>query len=98
MAANRIGPLGRRTRYRELARIAIRAHARRHHVQGTRSFGLQATLKLAKLYQTTDHPSEAQAVLVPALAGFPPTPEMPAIAEAQALLVAIEAGAHVRHE
>ena len=29
---------------------------------------------------------------------FSPTPEMPEIAEAQALLVAIEAGAHVRHE
>ena len=29
---------------------------------------------------------------------FAPTPEMPEIAEAQALLVAIEAGAHVRHE
>ena len=35
---------------------------------------------------------------VPALEGFSPTPEMPEIAEAQALLVAIEAGAHVRHE
>ena len=34
----------------------------------------------------------------PALEGFSPTPEMPEIAEAQALLVAIEAGAHVRHE
>ena len=66
--------------------------------QGARSFGLQAALKLAKLYQSTDRPSEAHAVLVPALEGFSPTPEMPEIAEAQALLVAIEAGAHVRHE
>jgi hypothetical protein len=37
-------------------------------------------------------------VLGPALEGFSPTPEMPEIAEAQALLVAIEAGAHVRRE
>jgi hypothetical protein len=34
----------------------------------------------------------------PALEGFAPTPEMPEIAEAQALLVAIEGGAYVRHE
>ena len=33
----------------------------------------------------------------PALEGFAPTPEFPEIAEAQALLVAIDAGAHVRH-
>jgi hypothetical protein len=34
----------------------------------------------------------------PALEGFAPTPEMPEIVEAQALLVTIEAGAHVRHQ
>jgi len=66
--------------------------------QGARSFGLQAALKLAKLYQSTNRLVDAQAVLPPALEGFSPTPEMPEIAEAQALLVAIEAGAHVRHE
>ena len=66
--------------------------------QGTRSFGLRAALALAKLYQSTGRPAEAHAVLAPALEGFAPTPEMPEIAEAQALLVAIEAGAHVRHE
>jgi hypothetical protein len=59
---------------------------------------LRAALSLAKLYQSTDRAAEAQAVLAPALEGFAPTPEMPEIAEAQALLVAIEAGAHVRHE
>ena len=46
----------------------------------------------------TGRPAEAHAVLAPALEGFSPTPEMPEIAEAQALLAAIEAGAHVRHE
>jgi class 3 adenylate cyclase/tetratricopeptide (TPR) repeat protein len=66
--------------------------------QETRSFGLRAALSLAKLYQSTGRPAEAQAVLAPALEGFSPTPEMPEIAEAQALLAAIEAGAHVRHE
>ena len=66
--------------------------------QGARSLGLQAALSLAKLYRLTARPVDARAVLVPALAGFSTTPEMPEIAEAQALFVAIEAGAHVRHE
>jgi hypothetical protein len=54
--------------------------------QGARSFGLQAALKLAKLYQSTGRLVETHAVLAPALEGFSPTPEMPEIAEAQALL------------
>ena len=66
--------------------------------QGARSWGLRAALSLAKLYRLTGRPAEAHAVLAPALEGFAPTPEMPEIAEAEALLVAIEAGAHVRHE
>ena len=66
--------------------------------QGARSFGLQAVLALAKLYQSTGRPVEAYIVLAPALEGFSPTPEMPEIAEALALLAAIEAGAHVRLE
>jgi hypothetical protein len=51
-----------------------------------------------KLYQSTNRLLDAQAVLAPALKGFAPTPEMPEIAQAQALLLAIEAGVHVRHE
>jgi predicted ATPase len=43
-------------------------------------------LLLAKLYQSTGRPLEAHAVLAPALEGLSPTPEMPEIAEAQALL------------
>jgi tetratricopeptide (TPR) repeat protein len=55
--------------------------------QGSRSFGLQAAFALAKFYQSTGRrPGEAHAVLAPALEGFSPTPEMPEIAEAQALL------------
>jgi tetratricopeptide (TPR) repeat protein len=54
--------------------------------QGTRSFELRAALSLAKLYQSTARPVEARAVLAPALEGFAPTPEMPEIAEAQAVI------------
>ena len=57
--------------------------------QGARSFGLQAALKLAKLCRSTGRPVEAHDVLAPALEGFAPTPEMPEIAEAQALLAAL---------
>jgi predicted ATPase len=66
--------------------------------QATRSFELRAALSLAKLYHLTERPAEAHAVLAPTFEGFPPTPEMPEIAEAQALLVAIKAGAHVRRD
>jgi predicted ATPase len=54
--------------------------------QGTRSFELRAALALAKVYQSTGRPADAHAVLVPALEGFTPTPEMREIAEATALL------------
>ena len=66
--------------------------------RGARSWELLAALSLAKLYQSTGRAANAHAILAPALEGFSPTPEMPEIAEAQALLVAIEAGAHVRRE
>jgi class 3 adenylate cyclase/predicted ATPase len=54
--------------------------------QGARSYELLASLSLAKLYQSTARPAEAHAVLAPALEGFSSTPEMPEIAEAQALM------------
>ena len=54
--------------------------------QGARSYVLLASLSLAKLYQSTGRPAEGHAVLAPALEGFSPTPEMPEIAEAQALM------------
>jgi adenylate cyclase len=54
--------------------------------QGARSFGLQAALELAKLYQLTARPADAREIVAPALEGFSPTLEMPEIAEAQALL------------
>ena len=64
--------------------------------QGARSYKLLASLALAKLYQSTGRPADAHAVLVPALEGFSPTPEMPEIAEAQALLTALAATDDVR--
>ena len=53
--------------------------------QGARSYELLASLPLAKLYQSTDRPADAHAVLAPALEGFAPTSEMPEIAEAMSL-------------
>jgi predicted ATPase len=60
--------------------------------QGARSFELRASLALAKLYQSSGRSADAHAVLAPALEGFAPTPEMPAIAEAQALLESVARG------
>ena len=58
--------------------------------QGARSYELLASLALAKFYQSTGRPAEAHAVLAPALEGFSPTPEMPEIAEALALMERFE--------
>jgi predicted ATPase len=60
--------------------VAIARH------QGARSYELLGALALAKLNQSTGRPAEARAVLAPALKGFSPTPEMPEIAEALALM------------
>jgi hypothetical protein len=54
--------------------------------QGARTFELLAALPLARLLWAANHPLEAHDVLAPALEGFTPTPQLPAIAEAQALL------------
>ena len=60
--------------------------------QSARGPGLRASLLLAKLYQATGRSVEAHAVLAPALEGFVRTPEMPEIAEAQALLEGLAHG------
>jgi class 3 adenylate cyclase/tetratricopeptide (TPR) repeat protein len=57
--------------------------------QGARSLALQASLALAKLYQSLSRPAEAQAVLAPALEGFASTQEMPEIAQAESLRAAL---------
>jgi predicted ATPase len=66
--------------------------------QGARSFELRAALSLAKLHQSTARLTEAHAILAPALEGFSPTPEMPEIAEAQALLTALSTTDEVKVE
>jgi hypothetical protein len=66
--------------------------------QGSRSFGLQAALALAELYQSTGRPLDAHAVLAPALEGFAPTPELPTIAEAQAPLATLAESEGVRSD
>ncbi len=66
--------------------------------QGARTFELQAALPLAKLLQSTNRRLEAPDVLAPALEGFAPTPELPAIAEAQALFQVLAADESVKTE
>jgi class 3 adenylate cyclase/tetratricopeptide (TPR) repeat protein len=65
--------------------------------QATRSFDLRAALALAGLYQSTNRPADAHAVLAPSLEGFAPTTEMPEIAEAQALLAALAETGEVKN-
>ena len=57
--------------------------------QGARSYELPTSLALARLYQSSGRPIDAYAVLRPTLEGFSTTPEMPEIAEARRLLVAV---------
>ena len=71
-------PAAAEASYREAIEVA--------REQGGRTFELLAALPLARLLQTTNRPDEAHDVLARALEGFTPTPELPAIAEAQALL------------
>jgi predicted ATPase len=71
------------------AEEAFRSAAAVAQQQKARSFELQAFLSLAKHYQSTALTVEAHAVLAPVLEGFSPTPEMPEIGEAQALLAAL---------
>jgi hypothetical protein len=66
--------------------------------QGARSLELRAVLSLAKLYQSNAQPAKAHAVLVPALEGFSPTPEMPEIADAKELLAALAETDEVKAE
>jgi predicted ATPase len=74
------------------AEQAFRAAIAIAQTQKARSFELQAALGLAKLYQSSARPAEAYAVLAPTLEGFSPTPEMPEITEAQALLESLTRG------
>ena len=66
-----------------LSAIAIAQH------QGARTDRLHAALALAKLYQASGRLGDARVVLAPALEGFTPTPELPEIGKARALLEGI---------
>jgi len=57
--------------------------------QKARSFELRAALSLAKLYRAANRDADAQAVLAPAVEGFPPTQQFPELSEAQTLLSAL---------
>jgi len=57
--------------------------------QKARSFELRAALSLAKLYRAANRDADAQAVLAPAVEGFPPTQQFPELTEAQTLLAAV---------
>jgi predicted ATPase len=57
--------------------------------QKARSFELRAALSLAKLYRAANRDADAQAVLAPAVEGFPPTEQFPELTEAQTLLSAL---------
>ena len=58
--------------------------------QKARSFALRAALSLAKLYEFTGRPIDAQDVLGPALRGFSPTPEFSQVHEALELMAKIK--------
>jgi predicted ATPase len=81
-----------------VAEDAFRAAIGVTREQRARSFALRAALSLARLYQSTGRTVEAHAVLAPALEGFSPTPEMPEIAEAEAVLAALVDTEEVRAE
>jgi predicted ATPase len=57
--------------------------------QKARSFELRAALSLAKLYRAANRDAGAHALLALAVEGFPPTQQFPELAEAQALLAAL---------
>ena len=64
--------------------------------QKARSFELRAALSLAKLYRAANRDADAQAVLAPAVEGFPPTQQFPELTDAQTLLAALAQSDEVR--
>ena len=57
--------------------------------QNARSFELRAALSLGKHYRAANRDADAQAVLAPAVEGFPPTQQFPELTEALSLLSAL---------
>ena len=60
--------------------------------QKARSLELQAALALARLYRSNNRPSDAPAVLSPALKEFSQSPELPETEEAHNVLQALANG------
>ncbi len=87
LEANPRDPADAEAAYREAIRIS--------REQIARTFELQGALSLARLLQSTKRSVEARDVLASALEGFTPTPELPAIGEAQKLLAALVEGGDV---
>ena len=75
--------------YRGLAMEAYRAAMTISELQGARSLTVLAALPLGRLLLSENRPLEADDVLASTLEGFSATPELPAIAEAQALLASL---------
>ena len=89
-ALSETDPDGAASAYREAIAVAEK--------EGARPLALRAALPLARLCQSAGRPVEAHDALAPALEGFSPTPEWPAIAEAQALLASLAADEAVAAE
>ena len=64
--------------------------------QGARGYELRIALGLAKFYETNGRSLEAYDALAPAVEGFSPTTEFPALAESQALLAALAESGEVK--
>ena len=73
------------------AEDAYRAAIAAADQQGARTYALLASLSLGKMLCSIGRHAEASDLLAPALEGFSPTPELPRIAEAQALLAELTA-------
>ena len=72
------------------AEAAYRMAIETARAQGARTYELVAAVPLAELFQANNRALEAYDALARALEGFAPTPELPQIAEAQALLATVE--------
>ncbi len=81
--------LRRKSADRATAEAAYREAIAVARDQGARTFEVQAALPLARLLQSTNRLLEAHDVLAPSLEGFMSTAELPAIAEAEALLAVL---------
>ena len=71
----------------EIPRVGLMRALTRDHSRVQKSGKLR--LSLAKLYRAANRNADADAVLAPAVEGFPPTQQFPELTEAQILLAAL---------